>query len=347
MRLVKPLFFLSTLPAVAAAAWWAYGNQLQSSIGTVEIREVTALAAQNERTLPFFELMSPLPPLENTQVLPRLDYKKGPPDRFLEHISVSLQDGPKAPKERIIYYGRHSRTDLAGIGLLPEEPAREAHYLEVALRLSQGQETAGLPAWKSFLLRPVLLREAAHWLQGVDTVYVMDQAGTPAFLFSGSHTTGGRARDTALFIRRNSFYRVDYLADHGFRALDPLNTFRKSFLTERRSDAMEFVARNLSEVHMEKEELKTLSFRDIAWPILLLAANVSVDPASLEAYFHFAGISALLYRSQAVDPSDVETIDTLRNNVLASEFYARDIAPEARKTAEIGHLARLLTRNFE
>jgi hypothetical protein len=72
-----------------------------------------------------------------------------------------------------------------------------------------------------------------------------------------------------------------------------------------------------------------------------------VDPSSLDAYFHFAGISALLYRSKALDSSASEILDLLRNNVLASEFYAKDVNPQARKTLEISRLARLLTRNFE
>jgi hypothetical protein len=48
-----------------------------------------------------------------------------------------------------------------------------------------------------------------------------------------------------------------------------------------------------------------------------------------------------------MDKADSETLDILRNNVLASEFYARDVSPSSRQTAEIGRLARLLTRNFE
>jgi hypothetical protein len=340
---MKRLFLLSSLLLAAlAGSWYGYGAYLASIQPRVEMRLVTPLAVNGEKTLPFYELMSPLPSLKANRLLPRLEYKKGPPKRYIEKISVLVEPDSGSAKERIIYYGRRTRKDFPGITLLPE--ATEARYLETALRLSQGEAT-GLSGWRLFLLRPFLLREAAQWLQGAEKVALMDQAGSPAFLFQGTTSSGNREKATALFIRRNSFYRVDYLADNGFHSLSPEKLFRKSFLTERRADAMEFLARNLSEVRLGREQEAEPS--SIAWPILLLAANVSVDPSSLPAYFHFAGISALLYRSPSMDKSDTETLDLLRNNVLASEFYARDVSPSSPQTAEIGRLARLLTRSFE
>lgn len=333
-----------SLPFLALAAWYGYGSYLATTVEKVSIRQATGLAVSGEKTLPFYELMSPLPPLGSHQMIPRLEYKKGPPDRFIERITVMVRSGKGAPREQVVYHGRRTRADFPGLSFFSEGPEREARYLETALKLSQG-ESSGLSAPVEFLIRPFLLREAATWLKDVSAVHVMEQAGTPAFFFEGKTAENGRIKSSALFVRRNSFYRVDYAADQGFRALDPETLFRKSFLTERRADALEYLAKNLSEVRMEKTTMA--DFRSIAWPILLLAANVSVDPASLEAYFHFAGISALLYRSPTMDSSDTETLDVLRNNVLASEFYARDVNPSARKTAEIGRLARLLTRNFE
>lgn len=347
MRLVKLSFFSLIAPVAAGGLWFTYGAWLESACPRVQLQSVSALTAQNERALPFFELMSPLPVSEKLEAVPKLEYKKGPPDRYIERISVLFSSDSTEPKERITYYGRHSRTDLTGISLFPEENGREAHYLETALRLSQGEAPAQLPAWKLFVLKPFLLREATHWLEGAETAYIMDQAGTPAFLFMGAPSESEHAHATALFVRRNSFYRVDYLADRQFALLDPLSLFRKSFLTEKRADALDYLARNLSEVHMASQESQQLTAQETAWPILLLAANVSVDPSSLEAYFHFAGISALLYRSEAMDSSDLETFDALRNNVLASGFYAKDVNPDSDKTAAIARLARLLTRNFD
>lgn len=345
MRLGKILLCCTYAAVASISGWYGYGAWLASNLPKVEIREVAPAQANQQRSLPFFELMSPLPELAGHQVLPKLEYKKGPPDRYLERISVLLQADPKSARERIVYYGRRSRTDLTGLSAFPDEPAREARYLEASIRLSQGETVPNLSGLSGFLFRPFLLREAARWLNGVEKVAIMDQAGTPAFLFEAAPGSEGRSRATALFIRRNSFYRVDYLGDRGFALLDPNALFRRSFLTEKRADALEFVAKNLSEVSLQKRA--SLKIAEIGWPILLLAAHVSVDPASLDSYFHFAGINALLYRSLDGETNDLEISDTLRNNVLASDLYANDVAPGAAKTAEISRLARLLTRNFE
>jgi hypothetical protein len=341
-RMIKAL---SVLLPVLAVGWYGYGAYLGATMPKVELREVAPLATHNDKTLPFFELMSPLPDLAGAEALPRLDYKKGPPDRFLERISVILEKDAKSPKERIVYYGRHSRDDLHGLGLLAAEPSREAKYVELALRVSQGAEAPQLGGFVGFLYKPFYLREAARLLSGYDSVTIMDQAGTPAFLFTAAPVDNGRARSSALFVRRNSFYRVDYLADRGYAILDPELLFRKTFLTERRADALEYIAKNLSEVKLEPVAKSEARLSTFAWPILLLAANVSVDPSSIDSYFHFAGINALLYRSSNQD--DLEMSDALRNNVLSSDLYARDVAPEAAKTAEIDRFARLLTRNFD
>lgn len=342
----KLLLFVPVTLGSALGIWLAYGWWLGAEMPQVEIRQTTSLEVSDERTLPFYELMSPLPALDRNQVVPRLEYKKGPPDRFIERITLLVQAKPNAPKERILYYGRRTRSDLhLPLRFFPQEgPGREALFLLAALELSQ---TGKLPAYAetplSFLWKPFYLKEARHLLRGIRSVTVMDQAGTPAFLFE--HANG--LKWSALFARRSSFYRIEFTADKAFASVDPLTIFRKSFLVEKRSDALEFLARNLSEIRLQQKSLKTLNLKEIAWPILLLAANVSVDPSSVDAYFHFAGISALLYRSTGVETSDLEVLDVLRNNVLASEFYAKDVKPEARQTAEISRLVRLLTRNFE
>ncbi len=339
MRLGKILTLSPVIAIAGAAGWYGYGSLLLSGIPTVEIRETSPLSASSDKTLPFFELMSPVPSLSESQALPKLEYKKGPPERFIERISVLFQANEKAPKERVIYYGRRTRE------------GQEARDVEMAIRLSQGQSVPGLSGLNGFIHRPLYLREAASLLQDVETVHIMDQAGTPAFLFESPAGENGRGKASALFARRNSFYRVDYSADRGFSVLDPLALFRKTFLTENRSDALGYIARNLSEVKLKPEQKASLSLDDISWPSLLLAAHVSVDPSSIDTYFHFAGLNTLLYRVTAAATgnaaADLEITDILRNNVLASNAYAHDVAPEAAKTKEISRFSRLLTRNFD
>ncbi|RZA08578.1 MAG: hypothetical protein EOP11_04415 [Proteobacteria bacterium] len=341
----RALIFLFALPLLVLAAWGGAGAYLAATQPSVRIERVSAASVSGEKTLPFYELMSPVPALEASDLLPKLEYKKGPPTRYIERMSLLVRNGASSARERIIYHGRRTRDDLAGLKFFAgDEPSAEARYVEAAILASQGQDTK-IPAWKFYLLRPLLLREASLHLANVEEVQIMEQAGIPAFLFLGRRGAAGDVKASSLFVRRNSFYRVDYLGSQGFQTLQPSELFRKSFLVDKRGDAMDYLGRNLIDVRLEQAKIADAA--KIEWPLLLLAAKVSVDPASLETYFHFAGISALLFRSVAMDGADTETLDILRNNVLAAEFYARDIAPQAPKTAEIGRLARQLTRNLE
>ena len=343
---MKRLLAISALPVLAVTAWLGYGLVLENAVPRVEMREIAGLPIESGKSLPFYELMSPLPKLEGVRAVPKLEYKKGPPERYLERLSVAFQDG-RSGKEKIIFHGRKTESFPWVIRFFPEGAAREALFLESAIRLSQGQPMDKLSAWQRFLAKPYLLSTAQRWLKEAAVVRVMRQADAPAFLIEYKHELSSQERATALFLRRNSVYRVDYLADQSFRLLAPEDHFRKSFLVDKRADAMEYIARNLTQVKLGNDAMRTVGFSEIAWPILLLAANLSVDPASLDGFFHFAGVSALLLRSKALDDSDTETVDTLRNNVLASEFYAKDIDASSPRTAQIGHLARLLTRNID
>lgn len=333
------VFVLLLIPAT----WVGYGEWLTSKIAPVQLAYVDSQPINEEKTLPFYEVMSPLPSLKKFKAIPKLEYKKGPPQRYIERISVLINSDNVYAKERIVYYGRRSDFAFPLVEFFSKDENREAKYLESALKISQGGQLK-LPFLKKLLFKPLLLQTAKNWLENVEQVDIMEQSGVPAFFFQYREGLKGENKSSVYFVRRSSFYQVDYLSEGNFEILNPLDHFRKSFLVEKRADALQFLANNLSRVHMKEQEMKTLTLKEIIWPILLLAANVSIDPSSLDAYFHFAGISALLYRSSSLDRSDSETLDVLRNNVLVSEFYAKDVSPKADQTREIGRLSRLLQR---
>ncbi|MCO5144511.1 MAG: hypothetical protein M9962_15650, partial [Oligoflexia bacterium] len=243
------LFILVAIPA----SWYGYGEWLASKAPVVQLAYVESLPIDDEKTLPFYELMSPLPSLKEVKAIPKLEYKKGPPQRFIEKITVLVNTTDRYAKERIVYFGRRSDFSFPLIEYFSEDENREAKYLETSLKISQGGQLK-LPAWKKFLFRPLLLQTANYWLDNIEQVDIMEQSGVPAFFFQQKTGTRGEKRSSVYFARRSSFYRIDYLSDGDYQILQPLDQFRKSFLVERRSDALQFLANNLSQVHMKEQE---------------------------------------------------------------------------------------------
>lgn len=324
----------------------AYGLSfisLKLSMPQVKIEAIAPASLDGGKSLPFYELMSPLPETQGTIYLPRLEYKKGPPDRYIESIALIFSSSPLAPKERILYYGRKTRMPSLTSWFAGERG--ENLFLKAAFHYSQTGEIPSFWQHSSLLLpleKLVFLWEALQWLSGVENIAVMDQVGSPSFLFT--YVGGQRAK--VVFFRRSSVYQVEYLADKSFRILDPRKLFSRSFLVEKRADALEFVAKNLANVHFGDQSAKNLKLAQAAWPLALLATDLSLDPKSITAYFHFAGLSALLYKSSSTDLLDTESTDILRNNVLTASLYATDVDPSSSKTAEIAQLSRTLTSKF-
>ena len=331
----------------------AYVMAIRHSQPNFAVEHKPSRPLNGEKSLPFYEVMSPLPTGDAVSFLPKIEYKKGPPDRYIERVSLLFMKPGKRDKERIVYYGRRTPNDWVlnfGLKLLKlDKDANEAQFLANAIEYTL-QGTYAYPSTSPTvepLVKLVMLEVALPFLNGATRVEIMDQAGTPAFLIFYATAENEQKRAVAYFFRRDSQFKIEYLADHEFQILSPEELFEKSFLVAKRQDALAFVAQNLSEVHFGAGEVQSLAMQDIAWPLALLAATLSIDPSSLDAYFHFAGLNALLFKSKALDVNDAEVLDTLRSNVLSVGFYAQDVFPQSAKAAEIARLARTLTRNME
>jgi hypothetical protein len=317
----------------------------------IQVEHTQSQAIAQEKSLPFYELMTPIPSGDTIAAIPSLEYKKGPPDRYIEKISLLFFRISTKDKERAIYYGRRTEPNrwlslgmhLGGFA----ENSQEANFLSSAIEFSTTGHSLELPFFVAPLVKIAMLQVADPYLTGVKKVLVQDQAGTPAFLFIHEDSDNSQKRASAYFFRRDSQFRVDYLADRNFSILKPEDIFAKSFLVAKRQDTLEFVGRNLSEVHFAASGVESIGLKETSWPLALLAATLSVDPSSIDAYFHFAGLSALLFKSKELQTNDTEVLDALRNNVLAAGFYAQDVLPQSFKASEIARLARTLTRNIE
>ncbi len=337
---MKKIITLLGLILIAYTGAFLYGK---AGIPSFTLENTNALPLEAEKSLPFYELMSPLPTGADLLYLPKLEYKKGPPDRYIESITLFFFNDPSANKERITYFGRKSIDNTFPAWLTGEQGINI--FWKAALHYAASGEVPEY--WKgSALLLPLtkiaFLLEARELLTGVSKVITMDQAGSPSFLF---HYEGGK-KAKILFARRNSLYEIQLSTDKQFHFLDPEKFFAKCFLVEKRADAMGFIVRQLTQVQFGARKIKNISLRDAAWPMALLSANLSVDPSSIDAYFHFAGLNALLYKSSSTDSLDIESTDTLRNNVIAADLYGKDIAPTNPKSGEMGQLSRTLTSKF-
>ena len=327
--------FIALLPF--ATYYWA-----SSSISDVELVLVQPEMPKSQRLVPLFEVMIALPQEEEASILPELEYRKGPPARYLHRIVMQVL-APKGQKtqETVAIYGRRTRHNALfslslKLGKYSGE-GKEARFIRDAILYSQNKKEAPLS------LRIPYILEARRHLAGVKKVWIMEQAGAPAMLFSRAENNFD-----AFYTRHNSFYHLEFRAEEKFSLINPVSIFQNSFVTERRADALEYVARELSSVSISERSVKgSLTLKKAEWPLSLLAALVSLEPASLEGYFHFAGLNALLFKSPASDRSSQEILDILRNNVLVSEFYAKDVNPEADKTKEISRLARSLLKGFQ
>ncbi len=346
-RIPVLLFFL----LIALPAGYYFFLVATLSHPEIPVVKVQSLAMGTEKSLPFFEVMSPLPKLDNLWILPSLEYKKGPPDRYIEKISLIFSKQGMKAKEKAIYFGRRTESNWwLSLGMhlaeLPEQ-SQEANFIGTAIDFSTRGAFPDFSFFKGPLLKIAMLQVANEYLANSEKVLIQDQAGIPAFLFINKSSDTQQKRARAFFFRRNSQFRIDYVADKEFEILNPEEFFAKSFLVASRQDALAYVSRNLSEVQFAASEVKTISLSDTSWPLSLLAASLSIDPSSIDAYFHFAGLSGLLFKSKDLQTTDTEVVDILRNNVLSTGFYAQDVAPQSFKAAEIARLARTLTRNLE
>lgn len=327
---------------------------LRASLPEFTVHSVAAEegAQATERSLPFFGLMTPVPKVENYAYIPRLEYRQGPPKRYLSKLSFLLIGPEKEGKEKIEYYGRRTLDDWfvrTAEKLAPPQNWSYADFVQASFNYaSTGAMPEQIPTLRAPLAKIFFLIQARRVLgrESAD-IYVMNQAGIPAFLFVARHRASLGETAQIWFFRRNTLYEVKLAADSRFRALDPREIFRRTFLVEKRQDAMAFVANELSEVKLNTGKLENLSFAQLEWPLLLLGAKLSVDPSSIHAFFHFAGLNALLFREHGKSLHDLEVVDSIRNNVLVSERYGRDVAPESEQSNEMGRLARALVRMLQ
>lgn len=330
----------------------AFGpNLLRKSLPAFSLHYVEPEAAEQGRALPFFGVMMALPHQDGFTLLPKLEYRHGPPNRYLSKLAY-LVVGPKGDlQERIEFFGRRTLDDWlirSAEFLTKSENWSYASFVQASLEFADSGRWPDNQSSRAPLLSKWLFYWQAKRFLGSDSqeVYIMNQAGTPAFLAYAAHRSSIGERARIWFLKRNALFEVRLESNQKLATLDPVKLFRRSFVLETRQDALAFVARGLSEVQLNTEKLTDLSFSQFEWPLLLLGSKLSIDPSSIHAFFHFAGLNALLFREHGKSTDNLEIVDSIRNNVLVSERYGSDVAPDSEQSAEMGRLARAMVKMF-
>lgn len=340
-----------SLITVSVAGYFYLHLSLEKRVGQLYVQELAPKGETLDNTrpaLPFFELMVPLPLQPGLRYIPQLEYRQGPPKRFLSKISFLLvPENEEAPKERIVYFGRRTQEKATlerAQWLTLNSELSHAQFLADALNYAANDKLPeGVDWYRKPLLKLLYLNYVREIVSGETmSVYVMNQSGTPAFLFYPRYQEKIGETASAWFFRRNILYEYRLQSKGKFTAIDPVDIFSHSFLVAKRGDALSFIANELSDINLRSETLQSLSLQDLQWPLLLLGAKLSVDPASIHAFFHFAGLNALLYNAFRSESDDLDLIDSFRNNVLVADRYGKDIAPKSRQSSEMSRLARKL-----
>ena len=337
---------LLLLPFVA---YFSVHFYLRTQLPEFTLRYETPLTQElnHYRALPFFGVMSPLPTGDQIAFIPSLTYRKGPPKRFLSKISFYVLKAETKGKERIEYFGRRSLNDTLVTLARKYTKTKDWSYASfIAASLEYAESNKWPRGWSSPfdpIARILFLEQSRRVLkEKPQNVLILQQAGEPAFLLESKSTATRPESARIWFFRRNSRHEILMTAEGGFQTLNPREIFLQSFLVDTRKDGLAFLGKELSQINIGSEEYNQLSLHDMQWPLLLLGAKLSLDPSSIHAFFHFAGLNALLFRAHTKQVTNLDLVDSLRNNVLVSERYGKDVAPDSRQTAEISRLARTL-----
>lgn len=348
---MKKLFLYGgfTVLLVFAGYWGLYFG-LRMNMPPFQLRYVEALPIEStENVAPFFEVMSPVLTSAEYYMVPRLVYKKGPPDRYINKFSLSYINKTK-PSNRadIIYFGRRSHSsyylslaDFFANGIGQDYGTLLKASLEYAYN-EMWPINLKTSFWQKPFTRIFLLLHAREALleYSFRHVYLMNHSGSSSFLLDH-----GKNKYTIWFFKDNKKHQIKFASSKNFQLTNAKEFFQKSFLVNHRTEAISYVSDKLAEIKLQKQQ--QYQMKDFTWPLSLLIAKVSVDPSSINAYFHFAGLNTLLFKSFHADTnSPLEVVDELRNNVLSASKYAKDVAPESAEAHEISRFARTIVDTF-
>lgn len=293
------------------------------------------------RILPFFYSLGAWPSsFGGRPIHYSIPYEKGPPHRFLGHVNARWDsgeirvsfEGPKTPEGREI-----GRAAIESCLVAPEPGAEAAAGLGwfACARLRQAILIRHIEEIRRISPRNWSLR----WFRVENPA--LDRAEQAQGIFLGA-ANDARGQDRFILITERGTHQAvlfDYTRDQ--RGQEARRIFQNSIRSLRVSDTLEpgraWIDRMLESIQLPAAGAGTANGLDLSQLAVIqsvLAAKVSVEPGSFEAFYHLGGTTSLLTRVARAQRKDEWglTAQPVVQTIQSAQLYARDIAPDDRRT---------------
>ncbi len=263
-----------------------------------------------------------------------LSYQAGPPNHFIAQIRGHLSsnillsfDGPRTPDP-----------------VIDRKIIRSCFTSTFSFQcLATRQRT--LQTWTQDLMSESSKEWSLQWFQVLDASIGADEQTQGIHV---STKTENHILDHWILIQPSGTQQVIHLArpptPEGQKAFEQVS---QSIASLRNYPELQYgrelIDRTLGEVQldsMKNESDPAIRLSKLMETQILLISKVSVEPSSLDSFFHLAGISTLILRQTdpnlpLPDPKDLPLNRIVQGNLAAAYLYARDLDALDPKTSQI------------
>ncbi|MBI2711707.1 MAG: hypothetical protein HYX41_02425 [Bdellovibrio sp.] len=324
-----------SLIAFSLCGFLVYSSLFNYPIWPSTAVELPASEAQNENSaIPLFYSLGSWPKtFQEKPVFYDVLYEKGPPNRFIGHITARLGlsrskltiEGPKTPE------GLGGRNDIRRCFVESSFSSSFWGCLAIKDRLlsrhiEEMKKVFGLwPAKWNVRWFSVKAGAEGVWLTAFgenftqDRFILINSNGSQQALILTRPIPAQTETDSSAHSVSSEELEYSKVMSTVLDLMGSLKTL--GFLNQGR----EWINQKLQQIHLDQLQAiqdPTEKIKLLAEIQLFLLSSISVDPASFESYFHLAGTSYLLFQ---MAPKDSPTRAVALQNFETSRKYARDL----------------------
>lgn len=320
------------------------------------------MASNRWEILPFFFSLGAWPKIYGEKpVFYSLPYEKGPPSRFVGHLTARWED----PGTRVTFEG--PKTPQAPVSAQPGERTPREHIRQCLL--GEDHSWSCLKIREATLLRHLNdMQERLTGKSGGNTALKMkwrvrwflvrNAAIAPAEQAQGIYLSAedeGRGEERYVLITENGTHQaisLDYPNPGSENAKLARQTFEQSIRSLRASDELApgraWVERQLTAVKIgallasdaSQAAANSEAIEKLAETQALLLAEITVQPGMFESYFQLGRTSLLLNRISRSGPNaghlqGLELAAVAKPMIQSAYRYAQDVAPQDPRTTQL------------